>query len=66
MVSPDRCSQMGPALLECAVAPAELIKHTDGNTEHGRKSQAPANDLTPPWVNIQIVVGQRLVVKQMK
>lgn len=57
---------MSTDLFKGSLGSEEFVEQTNGDAEHGRQSQTPANNLTPPWVHIHIVVGQRFVVHQVE
>lgn len=40
---------------------ADLVHHPKRNADHGGECEQPANDITPPWVHILIVVLKRSV-----
>lgn len=53
-------------LSEGSLGSEQFVEQTDGDTEHRRQSQAPADHLPPPRVHVHVVVGQRLVVHQVE
>lgn len=53
-------------LLKGALASQELVGDSAGDAEHGCKGQSPANGLSPPGVDVGLVVSQRLIVHHME
>lgn len=51
-------------LTECTLGCADLVWHPQRNADHRGECEQPANDITPPWVHILIVVLKRSVFNE--
>lgn len=62
----ERREETSTHLLKGALASQKLVGDSAGDAEHGCEGQSPANCLSPPGVDVGLVVRQRLVVHHME